>query len=99
MYARQALIRQPNFLMARCCVRLLDTELRECPGRPVSTARSSQRRRSPQVTVTRSATPLITDIWRTGSGQTKRFGEPLAVTAARFLQRPTQATPPAPSYP
>jgi hypothetical protein len=37
--------------------------------------------RSPQFAVACSAGPVITDIWRAGSGQSKRFGEPLAVAA------------------
>ncbi len=34
-----------------------------------------------------STDPLITDIWRTGSGQSKRFGEPLAVADGDGIRR------------
>ncbi len=34
-----------------------------------------------------STDPLITDIWRTGSGQNKRFGEPPAVADGDGIRR------------
>jgi hypothetical protein len=43
--------------------------------------------RSPQFAVACSAGPVITDIWRTGSGQSKRFGEPLAVADGDGIRR------------
>jgi hypothetical protein len=47
----------------------------------------ARRRRLPQYTIVSSADPLITDIWRTGSGHSKRSGEPLAVADGDFSIR------------
>ena len=47
----------------------------------------ARRRRLPQYTIVGSTDPLITDIWRTGSGQSKRFGEPLAVADGDGIRR------------
>ncbi len=79
MCARKVLTSRPTFLAARCCVRLCYADLREELNGPVSTASSIRRSKSSPFAVTCSTDPLITDIWRTGSGQSKRFGEPLAV--------------------
>ncbi len=61
--------------------------LREHPAGPASDTRSSRRRRPPQYAIVSSADPLITDIWRTGSGQSKRFDEPLAVADGDGIRR------------
>ena len=71
----------------QCCVRLRRADLREHPTGPESATRSSHRRRPPQYAIVSSADPLITDIWRTGSGQSKRFGEPLAVADGDGIRR------------
>jgi hypothetical protein len=71
----------------QCCVRLCHADLRERPTRPAAATRSSRRRRPPQYLIVGSADPLITDIWRTGSGQSKRFGEPLAVADGDGITR------------
>jgi hypothetical protein len=57
------------------------------PLGPASATRSSRRSRPPQHAIVSSADPLITDIWRTGSGQSNRFGEPLAVADGDGMRR------------
>jgi hypothetical protein len=79
MRARRVLTRRPAFLAYRCYVRLCRADLQGDFTRPASTTRSSPRQRSSQFAVACSTGRLITDIWRTGSGQSKRFGTPLAV--------------------
>jgi hypothetical protein len=68
-----------SVLTDRCYVRLYCADLQGDFTKPVSTTRSSPRQRSSQFAVACSTGRLITDIWRTGSGQSKRFGAPLAV--------------------
>jgi hypothetical protein len=72
----------------QCCVRLCRADLREHPTGPASATRSRRRRRPPQYAIVGSTDPLITDIWRTGSGQSKRFGEPLAVADGDGISPP-----------
>jgi hypothetical protein len=79
----------------RCCVRVCRADLREHPTGPVSATRSSRRREPPQYTIVGSADPLITDIRRTGSGQSKRFGEPLAVADGDGIREHRQPGEPA----
>ena len=43
---------------------------------------------SSQFTAGRSTGRLITDIWRTGSGQSKRFGAPLAIADSDVISSP-----------
>ena len=86
MHAGLSLAVRP-FPTDQCCVRLCRADLREHPTGPASDARSSRRRRPPQYAIVSSADPLITDIWRTGSGQSKRFGEPLAVADGDGIRR------------
>jgi len=69
----------PPFLANRCCDRFGRADLREDPTRPVSAVCSSRRHRSSRSTAARSASRLITDISRKGSGQSKRSGTPLAI--------------------
>jgi hypothetical protein len=80
--------RRSAFLIDRYCVPLYRSDLREAPRTPASTTRSSRWCRWLRGTVARSTDPLITDIWRTGSGQSKRFGEPPAVADGNGIPRP-----------
>jgi hypothetical protein len=79
---------RPAVLADRCCIRLYHADLWGDPTRPSSTTRSIRRRRSSQLAIARSTGRLITDIWRTGSGQSKRSGAPLAVADGDIIRSP-----------
>jgi len=79
---------RPAVLTDRSCIRLYRTDLRGVPARPASPTHSSRRQRTSQFAVTRSTGRLITDIWRTGSGPSKRSGAPLALTDGDGIRSP-----------
>jgi hypothetical protein len=85
-------------------VRLCGADLRENPTELASVAHSSRRYRAPQYSIFDSTNLLFTDIWRTGSGQSKRLGEPLAVADGDGIRRlparspSTKARPPRHPY-
>ena len=100
LYTRRALTRRPALPHRQVSrVRLCHADLREGPTGPVSATRSNRQHRPPRYAILSSTGPLITDIWRTGSGHSKRFGEPLAIADSDGMPttRPGRRTPTPPA--